>query len=429
MAFLRNKLRPFSAAHVGLAGFVVFAACLGCGQSYGQSSGQIANTCLDCHSTLPDPLGVSQEKFSQDIHAQKGLTCASCHGGDPTSDDADKAMSPKAGWKGKIDRKQIPQLCGSCHSDPAYIRQFNPSLRTDQLDQYRTSVHGKRFAAGDTKVAVCTDCHSVHDIRPPSDPRSTVYPVNVAKTCSRCHADASYMKGYSIPTDQFAKYSASVHHQALAVRGDLSAPTCSTCHGNHGAVPPGVDKVQNVCSNCHAFQAQMYEKSTHKKAFDAASLPGCVVCHSNHAIRHPSDAYLGTGPEGVCMRCHKPGDHCDQAREQLLSSLTELDKAIKSANQILRVAESSGMEVSEAQLAQDQARDSLTKARVAIHSFQKNLVDEYIQAGLKIAAKNLQAGKQAMVERNYRRVGLAISLLAIGIVLAGLRLYIKKIES
>src|ERR1019366_8729043 len=136
-------------------------------------------------------------------------------------------------------------------------------------------VHGKRFAAGDTKVAVCTDCHSVHDLGAPSDLRSTVNPVNVAKTCSRCHADASYMQGYSIPTDQLAKYSTSVHHEALAVRGDLSAPTCSTCH---------------------AFQAQMYEKSTHKKAFEAASLPGCVVCHSNHGIRHPTDAMLGAGP-------------------------------------------------------------------------------------------------------------------------------------
>ena len=173
-------------------------------------------------------------------------------------------MSRKAGWKGKIDRKQVPQLCGCCHSNPAYMRQYNPSLRTDQLDQYHTSVHGKRLAAGDTKVAVCIDCHSVHDIRPPSDPRSTVNPVNVAKTCSRCHSDAAYMKPYGIPTDQFAKYSTSVHHEAMVVRGDLSAPTCTTCHGNHGAVPPGVDKVQNVCANCHVFQAQMYEKSSHK---------------------------------------------------------------------------------------------------------------------------------------------------------------------
>ena len=87
------------------------------------------------------------------------------------------------------------------------------------------------------------------------------------------------------------------------------------------------------------------------------------------------------------------------------------------------------MEVSEARLGQDQARDSLTKARVTIHSFRTDLVDQDIQAGLKIAAKNLQAGKEAMVERNYRRFGFGISLIAIGIVLAGLRLYIKKIES
>lgn len=86
------------------------------------------------------------------------------------------------------------------------------------------------------------------------------------------------------------------------------------------------------------------------------------------------------------------------------------------------------MEVSEARLGQDQARDSLTKARVTIHSFRTDLVDQDVQAGLKIAATNLQAGKQAMVERNYRRVGLGISLLAIGMVSLGLRLYIKKIE-
>jgi hypothetical protein len=105
-----------------------------------------------------------------------------------------------------------------------------------------------------------------------------------------------------------------------------------------------------------------------------------------------------------------------------------LDGAIKSADQILGVAESSGMEVSEARLGQDQARDSLTKARVTIHSFRKDLVDQDIQAGLKAAAKDLQAGNEAMVERNRRRVGLGISLIAVGIVMAGLWLYIKKIE-
>ena len=421
MATLRNKLRRFPATGPAvLCGFFVLAACL----VYGQA----VNSCLDCHSALPSPLGVTQETFSQDIHAQKGLTCVSCHGGDATSNDPNQAMSRKAGWKGKIDRSQIPQLCGSCHSNPAYMRQFNPGLRTDQLAQYHTSVHGKRLAAGDTKVAVCIDCHSVHDIRPPGDPRSTVYAVNIAKTCSRCHSDAAYMKPYKIPTNQYAQYITSVHYQAMVVRNDLSAPTCTTCHGDHGATPPGVDKVQNVCATCHVFQAQMYEKSTHFKAFQEKNLPGCVVCHSNHGIQLPSDAMLDTGPRGVCMNCHARGDRCDRDRAAMLADLTRLSGAIDNASQALHLAESSGMEVSAALLTQNQARDALTKARVTIHTFQPALVDADVQTGMKIADADLKVGQDAMLERNHRRIGLSFSLIAIVMVLAGLWLYIRKIE-
>ena len=389
---------------------------------------QAPSTCLDCHAALDPPLQVTQAQFSQDIHAQQGLTCASCHGGDPTKADMD-AMSKAAGFLGKIQRKQIPELCGHCHSDGAFMRKYNPSLRTDQLAQYKTSVHGKRLLQGDTKVAVCIDCHGVHDLRPASDPRSKISPLNVAQTCSRCHSDAKYMQGYGIPTDQYANYNLSVHHEAMTVRGDLSAPTCPTCHGNHGAAPPGIDSVKNVCANCHVFQAQMYDKSTHKVAFQSAGLPGCVVCHSNHGISLPTDAKLGTGPEAVCMRCHKPGDICDQARAKMLQDLTQLDGAVKAADRILGIAESSGMEVSEARTEQDQARDSLTKARVTIHSFKTELVEQDIQAGLQIAAKTQAEGQAALAERDRRRRGLGLSLVIILAVLLGLRLYIRHIES
>ncbi|HXJ07413.1 MAG TPA: cytochrome c3 family protein [Candidatus Acidoferrum sp.] len=397
-----------------------------CALAYG-SRAQTANTCLDCHGVLDPPLRVTEAQFSQDIHFQKGLTCASCHGGDPTKADMD-AMSKAAGFRGKIERNQVPALCGRCHSDGNFMRQYNPGLRTDQFSQYQTSVHGKLFAKGDTKVAVCIDCHGVHDLRPARDSRSNVHPLNIAQTCARCHSDAAYMKPYGIPTDQFANYSKSVHHEAMTARGDLSAPTCTTCHGNHGAAPPGVDSVKNVCANCHVFQAQMYEKSSHKTVFQSAGLPGCVVCHSNHGITHPTDAKLGTGPEGVCMQCHSPGDDCDRARVGLLASLTKLDQSIKSADSVLGVAESSGMEVSEARLQQDQARDSLTKARVTIHSFQPKLIDQDIQAGLKIAAKDLQAGKAALSERDFRRKGLGIAVIFILITLVGLFLYIRQLE-
>lgn len=128
------------------------------------------------------------------------------------------------------------------------------------------------------------------------------------------------------------------------------------------------------------------------------------------------------------MQCHSPGDDCDRARIRLLASLTQLDESIKTAERVIGVAESSGMEVSEARLQQDQARDSLTKARVTIHSFQPKLIDQEIQAGLKIAAKDLQAGKDALSERNYRRKGLGIAVMFILVTLAGLFLYIRQIE-
>lgn len=390
---------------------------------------QTKNSCLDCHFALDPPLRVTQEQSAQDIHTQKGLSCASCHGGDPTKEYPEEAMSHAAGFRGKITRAQIPGLCAQCHSDAAYIRQFNPSLRTDQYSQYLTSVHGKRLGRGDRKVAVCIDCHGVHGMRPASDTRSKVHPLNIADTCARCHSDAEYMKGYSVPTDQFAAYSASVHHEALAVRGDWSAPTCTTCHGNHGATPPGVASVEFVCSTCHVFQAQLFDTSPHKPAFAGLGLPACVTCHSNHRITHPTDVMIGTGKESVCLNCHAPGDAGYQAAEKMYDQLVRLETSIARADEVLGRAERSGMEVSQAKLEQAEARDALTKARVTIHSFQMARVEADVQAGLKVAEKTYQAGQKALAERDYRRKGLAISLVTIVLVLVGLRLYIRQLES
>jgi Cytochrome c3 len=392
------------------------------------SYAQATNTCLDCHSALDPPLQVNREKFSQDIHAQRGLTCASCHGGNPASDDPSVAMGKAAGFVGKPSRAEIPKFCARCHSDPAYMRQYNPSLRTDQYSEYLTSVHGRLLMQGDTKVAVCIDCHSVHDIRPASDTRSKVNPLNVAATCAACHASAEYMKSYKIPTDQYAAYKASVHYEAMTVRGDLSAPTCSTCHGNHGAVPPGVNSVAQICSNCHVFQAQLFDGSPHKAAFEAMGLPSCVTCHSNHRILHPTDAFVGTGSGAICVNCHSEGDPGYQAAEQIHAKLQQLSSAIVASDEVLDRAESSGMEVSEPRLEEADARDALTKARVAVHSFQVMKVDDTVDAGLKVATKTKAAGFAALAERNYRRKGLALSLLTIVFVLIALWLMIRNLE-
>jgi hypothetical protein len=56
------------------------------------------------------------------------------------------------------------------------------------------------------------------------------------------------------------------------------------------------------------------------------------------------------------------------------------------------------------------------------------LVDQDVQAGLKIAANDLQAGKDALSERDYRRKGLGVAVIFILITLVGLVLYIRQIE-
>jgi predicted GNAT family acetyltransferase len=137
---------------------------------------------------------------------------------------------------------------------------------------------------------------------------------------------------------------------------------------------------------------------------------------------------LGTGPQSVCTNCHTDGDAGYQAATQIAQQLDRLDTSVKGAAEILDRAESAGMEVSDAQLEQDQARDSLTKSRVAIHSFNPARVQQDVDAGLKITAKTYQEGAGALKERDYRRKGLALSLLAIVAVVLGLRFYLRQVE-
>ncbi|HEX3095372.1 MAG TPA: hypothetical protein VHW72_22220, partial [Candidatus Angelobacter sp.] len=114
---------------------------------------------------------------------------------------------------------------------------------------------------------------------------------------------------------------------------------------------------------------------------------------------------------------------------KISGQLAQLAAAIDGADQILSEAERSGMEVSQPKLDLAQSRDTLTKARVSIHSVNVDRLRQDITPGLAGAARNYEAGKEALRERNYRRFGLGLSLIAIAIVLLGLKLYLKQIES
>lgn len=420
-------LHRLAIALVLLAGLAPALALPVAGQAPAETPRKATDTCVACHITLTDRLLEPAQQFSDDIHAERGLTCAACHGGDPTAEDIPVAMSPAKGFLGVPKRTDIPRLCARCHSDAAFMRAYNPSLRTDQLAQYGTSVHGQRLRQGDTRVAVCSDCHGAHDIRPASNPLSRVHPLKIPETCAHCHSDPERMKPYKIPTDQLASYRASAHSQALQ-GGDLAAPTCVTCHGNHGAAPPGVASVERVCGTCHVFQEQLFDQSPHKKPWQAMGLASCLTCHGNHRIERTSDALVGTEEKAYCVTCHVAGDPGWATAAKIHTSLTGLDSALQQATSLLDKAERAGMEVGAARLLQSNAQEKLIKARVDVHAFNADRVEETVKSGLEIAAKARQAGEAALAELAFRRKGLGLSLLAIAFVVMSLWLLIRYIE-
>ena len=386
------------------------------------------DSCTDCHSNMDGALKAPVTAYTNDIHARHGFSCADCHGGDRNADDPEAAMNPAKGFKGHIARTAVPSLCAHCHSDAALMHKYKPQQRVDQLALYLTSVHGKRLATGDTAVANCVDCHSVHDIRDVKDPLSPVYALKLPETCARCHADAAHMAPYKIATNQFAEYRTSVHWEALSKRGDLSAPNCASCHGNHGAAPPQVASVAEVCGACHVLFEEMYNKSPHKPVFAAMGGGGCTVCHGNHAIAKPGIEML-TGNGSACAQCHDPTSAGGAAAAQIAGLLTKLDSALAQSDMVLNRARDSGMEVSEPTLRQMEGREALVKARVAMHQFQVASVAKPVAEGLAVAAETRRAGEKALQDRDSRRVGLALSLVTILVTMAGLWMAIRSLES
>jgi len=387
------------------------------------------DSCVTCHTAVDDATKGPAALIKNDVHIARGLSCADCHGGDRTSDDPDVSMSKAKGFKGKPARTEIPKFCANCHSNPDTMRKFAPRQRVDQYELYQTSVHGKRLAAGDTNVATCIDCHSVHDIRPVKDALSPVHPLHVAETCSRCHSDRQKMAPYRIPTNQFQQYLTSVHWTAMTKRGDLSAPSCASCHGNHGAKPPQVESVAEVCGTCHVLFAQLYDKSVHKAVFSGAGGGGgCMVCHSNHGVQYPSTKMLA-GSASVCAGCHEAGSSPANTATQMANWIDGLDGAIQQSETVLARAEKFGMEVSEAQVRLIDARENLVKSRLALHSMRSDDVRQPIDAGMAIAKETLQAGQAALREKDFRRYGLAVSVILIAIAILAIRSLIRRIEA
>ncbi len=136
--------------------------------------------CDSCHESEVTAHNRSLHGAATDRGDPMAPGCADCHGKHdilPASDpDAPTAVM------------NVPMLCGSCHREGAPVSRTHEISQDRILENYSMSIHGEGlFRQGLIVTAVCTSCHTAHDILSHTDTRSSIHVNNVAETCASCH--------------------------------------------------------------------------------------------------------------------------------------------------------------------------------------------------------------------------------------------------
>lgn len=147
---------------------------------------RISETCARCHE------GVSRT-YAKSVHGRALTaddnadvpTCTDCH----RSHDVAGPNAP--GW-----RLRSPELCGRCHASEPMMKKYG--ISTNVMRTYVADFHGmtaslqkKSGVDGGAVVALCIDCHGVHDIMKADEKGSAVMQANLLRTCQRCHPGAT----------------------------------------------------------------------------------------------------------------------------------------------------------------------------------------------------------------------------------------------
>ncbi len=135
----------------------------------------VPHTCGKCH-------GPVEREFEQSIHGQavargdwQAPICTDCHGIHSIKSHKDPASQTST----------QNLACAHCHEGVQLTQEFG--FEGNRVTTYLASYHGLASRRGSTVVANCASCHGVHNILPSSDPRSSVHPANLVKTCGQCH--------------------------------------------------------------------------------------------------------------------------------------------------------------------------------------------------------------------------------------------------
>ena len=237
-----------------------------------------------------------------------------------------------------------------------------------------------------------------------------------------------YMRDYDIPTNQYDDYAKGVHGLALLENQDTGSPACNDCHGNHGAVPPGIASVRQVCGQCHVNNAEYFTASRMGSAFEEAGLHGCEECHGNHNIEKTGDDMVGTHDDAVCMMCHSEGEKGYQAASAIRSQLDSLVAAYETAHVEQRRIQQIGMDDVEIEFLLQESHQSLIQARTLVHTFDPERVGAESRVGVQKAGEALTVAAAQIADHHVRRRGFGMATLFITVLAIALFLRIRQME-
>jgi len=139
---------------------------------------RVPETCGKCHAGI-------QHVFDESVHGQaaergerQAPVCTDCHGEHEIRGPRDPESSV---YSARISKT----TCVWCHESVRVTQKHG--LASGRLGTYQDSYHGLADRAGSVVVANCASCHGIHDIRPSTDPASSIHPGNLPETCGKCH--------------------------------------------------------------------------------------------------------------------------------------------------------------------------------------------------------------------------------------------------
>jgi len=353
--------------------------------------GMVTTSCESCHGALDQRKSEPVRLWERDIHREAGLGCHDCHGGDPES--LESAMKRSSGFRGVPDKRGSVDLCAGCHSDTGRIP--DPTLSTDQADQYLSGSHGM---SGKENTPTCVTCHQSHGIYRTSDPSSPVFPTRVVKLCIQCHDK----EGSDDETGPW-RYLEDVHGRARALGTNTNAPACPDCHGAHRAAALTITGTQMICGNCHTREYEYFQAGPHGKSLHLTGEPSCTRCHGYHGIRATGiDEIVGRITDN-CQGCHQvAGSAWTLGREidENLGVAMSFLSSLRDMSEELRLA---GVETGEMDKLNQEAHGWLLRVESAIHSVDTDWEELTGMAKVKMMA-SWDVARNYSLEKGIRKI-------------------------